>query len=376
MYAKPREICINNSILKIIKYVPHGINEKTFYPLDKTSDDFKNFKKHVFGDQDKDFTVFYNARNLRRKSTPDLILSFKTFLDTLPAQQADKCALIMHTDPVDDNGTDLNKVIEMLFGFKQTKVYLSNQKVGVDVLNKYYNLADLTALISSNEGWGLSITESMLAGTPILANVTGGMQDQMRFEDENGKWIEFDENFCSNHFGTYKKHGEWAIPVFPSNSSLVGSPPTPYIWDDRLDFRDLAKALKESIIILFSDISTTLLTITPCTIMYLSVAAYVNAELTVIVESSVTTVTVLVSLLIVTSLPTTTFETKWVVLEPVVFPVMISPLILTVPETLSELYRFTLIWSPIFIKSVIVFELPVIFNQAFPELVEALPCPI
>ena len=84
-----------------------------------------------------------------------------------------------------------------------------------------------------------------MTGKMIIANVTGGMQDQMRFEDENGEWIKFDENFCSNHFGTYKKCGEWAIPVFPSNSSLVGSPPTPYIWDDRLDFRDLAKALKE-----------------------------------------------------------------------------------------------------------------------------------
>jgi hypothetical protein len=27
--------------------------------------------------------------------------------------------------------------------------------------------------------------------------------------------------------------------------SLVGSPTTPYIWDDRLDFRDLAKAIQQ-----------------------------------------------------------------------------------------------------------------------------------
>ncbi len=174
---------------KIIKYVPHGINEKTYYPLDKSTEDFKEFKKQIFKNQDKDFVVFYNARNLRRKSTSDLILSFKTFIDTLPQQQADKCALLLHTDPVDDNGTDLPKVVELLFGKKQNNVYFSNQKIGSEILNKYYNLADLTALISSNEGWGLSLTESMMAGTPILANVTGGMQDQMRFEDEDGNWI-------------------------------------------------------------------------------------------------------------------------------------------------------------------------------------------
>jgi glycosyltransferase involved in cell wall biosynthesis len=231
---------------KLIKYVPHGINEKQYYPLDLTTDDFKSFKKQVFGDSKYDFVTFHNARNLRRKSTSDLILGFKTFLDALPKQQADKCALILHTDAVDDNGTDLPKVIEMLLGGKQQNVFISNQKINTEQLNKYYNLADITALISSNEGWGLSLTESMMAGTPILANVTGGMQDQMRFEDEDGNWIKFTESFGSNHLGKYKKHGKWAFPVFPSNISLIGSPPTPYIFDDRCDFRDVASQLLDA----------------------------------------------------------------------------------------------------------------------------------
>jgi hypothetical protein len=87
------------------------------------------------------------------------------------------------------------------------------------------------------------LTEGMMCGKPIVATVTGGMQDQMRFEDENGKWIDFNDKFCSNHFGTYKKHGKWAFPVYPSNMSLVGSVPTPYIFDDRADFRDIADEL-------------------------------------------------------------------------------------------------------------------------------------
>jgi hypothetical protein len=84
----------------------------------------------------------------------------------------------------------------------------------------------------------------MMCGKPIIANVTGGMQDQMRFEDENGKWIEFDKDFCSNNFGTYKKHGKWAFPVYPSNISIQGSVPTPYIYDDRADFREAAKQIR------------------------------------------------------------------------------------------------------------------------------------
>ena len=57
----------------------------------------------------------------------------------------------------------------------------------------------------------------MLTGTPIIANVTGGMQDQMRFVDENGKWFTPSPDVPSNHRGTYKEHGEWAFPVYPTS---------------------------------------------------------------------------------------------------------------------------------------------------------------
>jgi glycosyltransferase involved in cell wall biosynthesis len=111
-------------------------------------------------------------------------------------------------------------------------------------MNRLYNSCDATILLSSNEGWGLSLTESLMCGKMIIANVTGGMQDQMRFEDENGDWIKFSEDFCTNHLGRYKKCGQWAIPVFPCGISIQGSPPTPYISDDRVDFRDAAKAME------------------------------------------------------------------------------------------------------------------------------------
>tara|TARA_B110000285_G_scaffold181847_1_gene205372 strand:- start:1627 stop:2085 length:459 start_codon:yes stop_codon:yes gene_type:complete len=76
----------------------------------------------------------------------------------------------------------------------------------------------------------------------IIPNVTGGMQDQCRFE-KDGKWIDFNADFPSNHRGTVKECGDWAIPVFPTNISLVGSVPTPYIFDDRCNPEDAADAL-------------------------------------------------------------------------------------------------------------------------------------
>jgi hypothetical protein len=234
---------------KILSYIPHGINEDQFFPITQEYekyDDFKSFKNNVLGGNEYDFIAFWNSRNIHRKHPSDVILAFNQFVSKLPKDKAKRCALVMHTEPVDQNGTDLPAVKDLVCDPEYCNVIFSASKLSPEHMNYLYNMADITMLISSNEGWGLSLTESLLTGTMILANVTGGMQDQMRFEDEDGKWIEFDDKFLSNHFGTYKKCGEWALPIFPSNISLAGSVPTPYIFDDRADFRDVAEQLENA----------------------------------------------------------------------------------------------------------------------------------
>lgn len=234
---------------KILRYVPHGINDRTFFPITEfmkeANDALEKKKTEIFGNFNPEFVVFYNSRNIQRKCPSSLIAAYSLFCNSIGKEKAKKCALLLHTDAVDPNGTDLKVVRDLLCDPEYQKVYFHEQKVSPDAINLLYNISDVTALLSSNEGWGLSLTESMMCGKMIIANVTGGMQDQMRFEDENGKWIDFNENFCSNHFGTYKKHGEWAEAVFPSNMNIVGSIPTPYIFDDRCDFRDAAKAIQK-----------------------------------------------------------------------------------------------------------------------------------
>jgi glycosyltransferase involved in cell wall biosynthesis len=233
---------------KVIKYVPHGINERIFFPINEFHPEYlalQDFKKQLYGGQTYDFNLLYNARNIRRKSVPDLMLAWKIFIDQLTEEQAKKCVLTMHTHIVDDNGTDLNAVKDMLFGNNpKYNIVFSTGKYPSNVMNLLYNSVDGCALISSNEGWGLSLTEAMMCGKPIIATVTGGMQDQMRFENEKGEWVKFTEEFGSNHRGKYKKHGVWAYPVFPSNLSLVGSVPTPYIFDDRAEPFDIAEQIK------------------------------------------------------------------------------------------------------------------------------------
>jgi len=231
---------------KVIKYIPHGINEKIFFPITEEMPEYlamDTFKKQLFGDKEYEFTLLYNARNIRRKATPDLMLAWKLFRDSLPKEKADKVALVMHTQVKDEHGTDLVAVQDMIFGKEGGNIIFSQHKHPAQVMNLLYNITDATALISSNEGWGLSLTEAMMAGKPIIATVTGGMQDQMRFEDENHNWVKFTPEFGSNHRGKYQKHGNWAFPVFPNNLSLVGSVPTPYIYDDRASAEDVAKQI-------------------------------------------------------------------------------------------------------------------------------------
>lgn len=232
---------------KVIKYVPHGINHEHFFPMTSV-EDIKNldeFKKNLFQGKDIEFVAFFNSRNIRRKSPGDVILSYRMFCDLIGEEKAKKCALVMHTQAVDENGTDLFAVREAVCDDSYVNVFFSQERLDTPQMNLLYNIADVGMLITSNEGWGLSLTETMMAGKMIIANVTGGMQDQMRFTDENGKWIDFTPDFPSNHRGTYKECGEWAVPVFPSNISMVGSVPTPYIFDDRCRPEDVAKALEE-----------------------------------------------------------------------------------------------------------------------------------
>tara|TARA_R110000737_G_scaffold305009_1_gene312470 strand:- start:1035 stop:2465 length:1431 start_codon:yes stop_codon:yes gene_type:complete len=223
---------------KVIDYVPHGLNPKMFFPINKESEEFIKFKNEATKGKEKDFILFFNSRNIRRKSIPDALLAWKYFTDTLPKEKADKCLFILHTELISDHGTDLNAVHDYIFGEDNSTVIFSTQKLSTPQMNYFYNLADAQILLSSAEGWGLSLTEALLTGTPIIANVTGGMQDQMRFEDENGEWYTPNPDIPSNHRKTYTKCGKWAFPIFPSNLSLVGSPQTPYIWDDRCNPED------------------------------------------------------------------------------------------------------------------------------------------
>jgi glycosyltransferase involved in cell wall biosynthesis len=184
-------------------YLPHAVDHNIFKPLDK--EEVQKIRKEQ-GLENK--TVFvWNNRNARRKQSGSLIYWFKKFCDKVGH---DKAVLIMHTDPADPYGQPLEHLIQH-FGVNNGQVRLSKNKIPPQQLAMMYNVADCTINISDAEGFGLATLESLSCGTPIIATMTGGLQEQVT-DGEN--W-----------FG---------IGIEPSSKAVIGSHQVPYIYEDRI----------------------------------------------------------------------------------------------------------------------------------------------
>jgi len=228
-------VCISKVTHEILKevspevsscYLPHAVDTNVFKKFDsnemgpaievrkrilESSINFKNPNKKIF---------FWNNRNARRKQSGTLIWWFKEFLDDVGH---DKATLLMHTDARDPHGQDLPHIINHL-GVNDGQVLLSTQKIDSTNLANMYNAADFTINISDAEGFGLATLESLSCGTPIIVNMTGGLQEQVT----NGKeW-----------FG-------WGIK--PSSKAVIGSLQVPYIYEDRINQQEFHNILKKAI---------------------------------------------------------------------------------------------------------------------------------
>ena len=208
-------------------YLPHAVDPIAFHKF--KSDEEKEMMKQVrhniavnssinFKNKDKKI-FFWNSRNARRKQSGTVVWWFKEFLDIVGQDQA---CLLMHTDPRDPHGTDLPHIIEHL-GANDGQVLLSTNKIDAINMASLYNAADYTLSISDAEGFGLSMLESLSCGTPIIATMTGGMQEQIT----DGK----------NWFG---------FGIEPASKSIIGSLQVPYIYEDRISQEGFNEALKKA----------------------------------------------------------------------------------------------------------------------------------
>lgn len=223
----------------LLQYCPHGIDGDTFKPLPKDDKQLAEFRKRIFNGKDYKFVILYNSRNVHRKRTSNIVLAYRQMCENLSPEDAKKCVLILHTEIMQDAGTNLLAVKEAFA--PDNNIIFSPGKLSPQDMNLMYNCADVTVNVSSNEGFGLSAAESIMCGTPTIVAVTGGLQDQIGQKDDNGNPVEFSKHFGSNNIGRFKKHGPWAYPVWPVTRLVQGSIPTPYIFDDLTKWEDVAE---------------------------------------------------------------------------------------------------------------------------------------
>lgn len=232
----------------LIGYIGHGINSKQFFPQTTEVElaHIAETKKKIFGTDDIKFVVLYNNRNIRRKMPGDVVVAYREFVLSLPEKDRSKCRLLMHTQPVDENGTDLISLIKDIG--HGIHVAFSADRLDTPMMNTLYNIADVTINIANAEGFGISTAESLMAGTMVLATVTGGLQDQAGFVDEHDNYLDsdahFNQDWGSNHDGKYQTCGDWFIPVYPKTRTVIGSPATPYIYEDHADWAEVGEKIR------------------------------------------------------------------------------------------------------------------------------------
>jgi len=235
--SNDKVVCISKVTHEILKtvapevsscYLPHAVNSTYFHKF--TTEDKKQLAKKVkdavLANSDEETEnpnkkiFFWNNRNARRKQSGTLIWWFKEWLDKVGH---DKAALVMHTDSRDPHGQDLPHIMSEL-NVNRGQVMLSTEKIPAEDLAAFYNAADYTINISDAEGFGLSTLESLSCGTPIIVNMTGGLQEQVT----NG----------SEWFG-------WGIQ--PTSKTIIGSLQVPYIYEDRISQEDFEKVLNKAL---------------------------------------------------------------------------------------------------------------------------------
>lgn len=196
------------------EYLPHAVNSEVFKPFDKEL--LAKLRKDNFGNNSDKFIFFWNNRNAKRKMSGSVIYWFKQFLDKVGHEKA---MLLMHTNPKDPNGPDLEAIISE-FGLDDGQVLFSTNKIPDHDMAAMYNMVDCTINISDAEGFGLSTLESLSCATPVIVNMTGGLQEQIT----DGK----------NYFG---------IPIHPVSKAVIGSQNVPFIYEDRVGQEDFVNAL-------------------------------------------------------------------------------------------------------------------------------------
>lgn len=167
----------------------HGTDIKNFHPVSEADRTFA--RKRFLGVTDPETFVVVNVnRNNIRKDLARSVLAFKEFRKQVP-----NSVMYMHTKIIDSPGhgqqINLGVCIEEL-GLSMSKDVIFPQQLHpargfpVDVLNLLMNCGDMYLSTTLGEGWGLTITEAMAAGVPVVVPNNTSIPELVGKDGERG----------------------------------------------------------------------------------------------------------------------------------------------------------------------------------------------
>jgi glycosyltransferase involved in cell wall biosynthesis len=160
-----------------LRVIYHGCDTQNFYPLGASAR--QSIRAQHLNIPDPSTYLIVNVnRNLTRKDMPRCILAYREFKKRVPNSR-----LYLHCEVV-EFGVDLqqccralglnNGSIDVVF---PAGLRLINGGVPLEALNAIYNCADVFFTTTLGEGWGLTMTEAMSAGTPVIAPDNSSMPE-------------------------------------------------------------------------------------------------------------------------------------------------------------------------------------------------------
>lgn len=149
------------------RVIYHGTDPQNFFPVGAATRSAVRAKYFRLPDPDTFLLINVN-RNMARKDIPRTLLAYAEFRKHVP-----NCMLYLHTAMRDDDidllqccrWLDLRVPSDVLFPVA------SSLSAGIPIqeLNKLYNAADAFLTTTLGEGWGLTLTEAMATGAPVIA---------------------------------------------------------------------------------------------------------------------------------------------------------------------------------------------------------------
>jgi len=168
------------NLYKQIDVIPHGANKDDFHKI-------QNFDKSAAREKWKlptDKFIFGNInKNNSRKNIGGTLFAFKKFLDWYFTSSYHKHPhLYLHMSPTDETGINIYRAAENLgisqyITYPTKEEYIKGGAYTLEEMNEIYNCLDCYVTTTAAEGWGLTVTEAMAVGLPIVAPMHTSIQE-------------------------------------------------------------------------------------------------------------------------------------------------------------------------------------------------------